>query len=87
MFCAQCGNPIGLDQRYCSACGHEVSGAAARGAAARIPGVESAPDAVQSTVAPSTSGKAIASLVFGILLLLVPAAILLPIVLGQNVAG
>lgn len=76
MFCAQCGNPIGPDQRYCSVCGHAASGAAASGTAAGMPGIELPPGALQTTVVPATSGKAIASLVLGLFSWLFPAAIL-----------
>jgi len=85
MLCPQCGQPIAPDQRCCSACGHEIS-AAASGAAARAAGAQPPSGALQSTVAPSTSRKAIASLVLGFFFWILPAAIL-AIVLGHMSRG
>jgi len=78
MFCAHCGNPIGPDQQRCSACGHEIS-APATGVAvvAAVP---------QSTVAPSTSGKAIASLVLAFFSWILPIGIV-AVVLGHVAHG
>jgi type IV pilus assembly protein PilA len=66
MFCAACGNNVTEGERFCRVCGKEVgvaSGAASPGA----------PPAFAGT--PETSGKAIVSLVCGLLFFFLPSAI------------
>ena len=58
MFCANCGNNVAAGERFCKVCGKEVSPGAPAGSAP-VPPVMSGPSA--------TSGKAIASLVFGLI--------------------
>jgi len=78
MLCAHCGNPIGRDQQRCPACGHEIS--AAECGAAGVSG------GLQSTVAPSTSGKAIASLALAFFSWIPPVGIV-AVVLGHVAHG
>ena len=70
MFCLQCGNAIAPGDRVCSRCGKEVSAAGTVPPVAPFVGV------------PQTSGKAIGSLVCGLLFFMCPAAIV-AIVLGH----
>jgi type IV pilus assembly protein PilA len=67
--CAQCGNALASNDRFCAVCGRSVSGVAAPDVAIR-----SAPGA--------TSGKAIASLICGIFFFILPASIA-AVVLGH----
>ncbi len=62
MFCASCGNNVAAGENFCRVCGREVA----------------APTAMASAVGPpaETSGKAIASLVFGLFLFAFPMSIL-----------
>lgn len=71
--CARCGNSIAAEDRFCRICGTEVSGAPTAASA----GAPSAP-----VPPPETSGKAIVSLVFG-LLFFVPLAFVAAIVFGH----
>ncbi len=73
-FCAACGNSLSLEDRFCRVCG--------RAADAVSPSIP-VPSAVAPYSGPSeTSGKALASLVFG-LLFFVPLAFVAAVVLGH----
>jgi type IV pilus assembly protein PilA len=73
-FCAVCGNSITADDKFCRVCGRQVSATSAAGA----PGGPSV-----APVGPAeTSGKAIISLVCG-LLFVVPLAFIVAIVFGH----
>ena len=70
-FCAACGNSLSAEDRFCRICGRAVD--------ALSPSIPSAP----AYSGPSeTSGKAVASLIFG-LLFFVPLAFLVAVVFGH----
>ncbi len=71
-FCAACGNSLAADDQFCRVCGHGT------GEAAAALGI--APTALNASA--ETSGKAIASLVCG-LLFFVPMAFIAAIVFGH----
>src|SRR5260221_10619164 len=71
-FCAACGNSLAADDKFCRVCGHGT------GEAAAALGI--APTALNASA--ETSGKAIASLVCG-LLFFVPMAFIAAIVFGH----
>lgn len=73
-FCPGCGNTIEAGDRFCRVCGRDASASAA--------GVSSPSMAPLPTGPAETSGKAIASLIFG-LLFFVPFAFLAAIVFGH----
>ena len=67
--CAQCGNALAPNNRFCAVCGRAVTGMAA-------------PDVAVRPALGATSGKAIASLICGIFLVILPASIA-AVVLGH----
>jgi type IV pilus assembly protein PilA len=73
-FCAACGNSMSADDKFCRVCGRAPSAGSAVTPATSAPPAPVAP--------PETSGKAIASLICGILFLIPPFAIV-AIVLGH----
>ena len=73
-FCAQCGNTLTADDKFCRACGRTVDGG---GPALMTPGPPPVPAAP-----PQNSSKAILSLVCG-LLIFVPFAFVAAIVFGH----
>ena len=74
LLCAACGNSITADDKFCRVCGRPVSADVA---------VNAAPTPVVPTIGPAeTSGKAIVSLVCG-LLFFVPLAFIAAIVFGH----
>ena len=69
MFCAGCGNNVGVGERFCTVCGRDVS-VNSSPAPSFIPPAE-------GTIFPAqTSGKAIASLICGLFLFAFPLSIL-----------
>ncbi len=64
-FCAGCGSSVSADDKFCRVCGREVSPGAATMFASSAPPVGPA----------ETSGKAIASLICGLLFVILPFAI------------
>ncbi len=65
LFCAACGNSVASEDKFCRVCGKVTSA-----------GLAVAPAAPTAPVGPAqTSGKAIASLLFGLLFLFTPSAI------------
>src|ERR1041385_2656252 len=72
-FCAACGNSLAADDKFCRVCGHSTGEAVAP-----LPGM--APVAPGTSA--QTSGKAIASLVCG-LLFFVPMAFVAAVVFGH----
>ncbi len=76
MYCSKCGTLNADSSQFCAACGQTFSGAPT---AVAPPGSTASPDALAP---PETSGKAIASLVCGLLSLIFPAAVA-AIVLGH----
>jgi type IV pilus assembly protein PilA len=79
--CPACGNPATLGERFCRVCGQRVpqqlSTTLGATATAAPPAITSAP-----ITAAETSGKAIASLIFGLFIFFFPASIV-AIVLGH----
>jgi len=73
-FCAACGNSVAVDEKFCRVCGRVVS------AGSPVPPATGQRPASVGSV--ETSGKAIASLICGILFLIPPFAIA-AIVLGH----
>ena len=73
-FCEGCGNSVTADDKFCRACGRVVSDGSAV-----MPGASTAPAPVAN---PETSGKAIASLICG-LLFFIPLLFIGAIVLGH----
>jgi type II secretory pathway pseudopilin PulG len=72
--CPQCGNAVDASNRYCAVCGRDLTGPdAAMQPASTSP--EPAPYSAPLGP-PQTSGKAIASLIFGIFFFMIPTAIL-----------
>jgi type IV pilus assembly protein PilA len=73
MFCSQCGTANADGAQFCSKCGAVLDGAPPHAA-----GVPGATVAAQATPAgpPQSSGKALASLIFGLFFFVFPAAIL-----------
>ena len=79
-FCAACGNSMPEGERFCRVCGRD---AAQDGAPAAGPAYTATPYAAPVPVTPgATSGKAIGSLVCGLLLFFFPASIV-AVVLGH----
>ena len=76
-FCAACGNSIPEGERFCRVCGRDTAQGGAPAAVAAAPYV-----APVSTGPGATSGKAIGSLVCGLLFLFFPASIV-AIILGH----
>ena len=71
MFCSQCGTANADGAQFCSKCGAALSTApASSNPAPAVPG------AVQPAICPAqSSGKALASLVFGLFFFVFPAAV------------
>jgi type IV pilus assembly protein PilA len=73
MFCSGCGNNLSADDQFCRVCGKGVS---------TVPGVAPSFEPVVSPDAAQTSGKAVASLIFGLFLFAFPFS-LVAIILGH----
>lgn len=70
--CPACGNSVAAEDKFCRVCGREIRAVPA--ASPTAPGVPAPP--------PATSGKAVASLIFG-LLFFIPLAFVAAIVFGH----
>jgi len=66
--CPACGNPVAPGERFCRVCGHEV--------AAPAPAQPTVPATTIPAAPAETSGKAIVSLICGLLFFFFPASIL-----------
>ncbi len=83
MFCSKCGANNPDDGRFCVSCGARLAGQAAMPTAAPPVMARPIPGLAPPYVGPTeTSGKAVASLICGILFLIFPAAVL-AIILGH----
>jgi type IV pilus assembly protein PilA len=72
-LCPACGNAVAADERFCRVCGRQLEG---------VPGA-SVPPAPGAPVVPAeTSGKALASLIFGLFLFFFPFSVV-AIILGH----